>query len=114
MAKKRMRYMELKRDIDKVLGRTLSFDPYQSHLKRMENENTINKEHTGRRGKPVWYSLTKEVLDQIQIGILGAGNRQEIFRSIYEKILFYDFFKRLQLLAVDRLRATGFSEVNGP
>jgi DNA-binding transcriptional ArsR family regulator len=79
-------YLELKRRIEELLNRTISFDTYNVHLRKMLKENILNKQDDGKRGKHVFYSLTEEAKKQIQLNLLGVNPEQIIFRRIYEKL----------------------------
>ena len=95
-------YLELKRRIEELLNRTISFDTYNVHLRKMLKENILNKQDDGKRGKHVFYSLTEEAKKQIQLNLLGVNPEQIIFRRIYEKLFFYDVYhKSLNIISTE-------------
>jgi hypothetical protein len=85
-------YLELKRRFEESLNRTISFDTYNVHLRKMLKENILNKQDDGKRGKSVFYSLTEGAKKQIQLNLLGVNPEQTLFRRIYENLFFYDVY----------------------
>lgn len=103
-------YSGLKEKVNEVLGWNLSHDVYSPHLKVMQKEKILHKNSTGQRGKKVFYALTGEAIKRIQLEILGDDTNQQIFKTIYETILFYDFiFNFYRLLLVVLREPDGFT-----
>jgi hypothetical protein len=108
LKEKKLTYSNLKRNLNKAVGRTLSYEPYQHHLDRMLKDNTLKKESSGQNR---YYSLTGQSLGQLHLKILGNGKKQDIFKLIYEKILFFDFFERVKWFLLDYLERPGFVRI---
>lgn len=84
-------YLELKDKIVKHRGKTMSFETFNFHLKKMLKEKILKKDDMGR-GKKVFYSLTEDAKKQRHLNILGVNPQQLLFRRIYEKLFFYEIY----------------------
>src|ERR687888_431353 len=84
-------YLELIDRVVKLRGKTMSFETFNFHLKKMLKENILKKDDKGR-GKQVFYSLTEDAKKQRHLNILGVNPQQLLFRRIYEKLFFYEIF----------------------
>jgi hypothetical protein len=84
-------YLELEDRVVKLRGKTMSFETFNVHLKKMLKENVLKKDDRGR-GKQVFYSLTEDAKKQRQLNILGVNPKQLLFRRIYEKLFFYEIY----------------------
>jgi hypothetical protein len=82
-------YRELKRKIEKRLQKTISFDVYNLHIRKLLKANILGRDHAGKRGKKVLYSIADEAKRQIQLKLI-AHPKKSIFRKIYEKFFFYE------------------------
>src|SRR6266496_4558581 len=91
-----MTYLDLKRRIERSLdpikhfepqytngkprnikrARTISFETYNLHLEKMIRENILEKRDSGKKGKPVFYSLTKQFKKQVMLNTLGLSPKQ--------------------------------------
>jgi DNA-binding transcriptional ArsR family regulator len=94
---KSMIYTGLKEAVGVAIGRrTLSFETFQNHLSWLqENHIIIKKADINREKNRVWYSLSEHAIRKTQINILMDNEQREVLKFIYEKILVYDFFKRV-------------------
>src|SRR3954468_19012352 len=84
-------YLELEDRVVKRRGKTMSFETFNFHLKKMVKENVLKKDDRGR-GKQVFYSLTEDAKKQRQLNILGVNPNQLLFRRIYEKLFLYEIY----------------------
>jgi DNA-binding Lrp family transcriptional regulator len=82
-------YRELKRKIEKHLQKTISFDVYNLHIRKLLKAKILGRNHAEKRGKKVLYSIPDEAKRQIQLKLI-AHPKQSIFRKIYEKFFFYE------------------------
>lgn len=78
--------------------RKLSSRDFSKILAIMVEENQLTKIDTGKRGTRVYYSLTGHSKEKHELKILGEGERYEKRRQIYHLLLYYDVFKRNNLV----------------
>jgi hypothetical protein len=91
-------FLDLKSKTDKHLRRTISFETFNSHLKRMANQKIINKQDNGR-GKTVLYSLSRIARRKEELNLLNSADEANLsFKRIYEKIFFYEAYHRPLIL----------------
>jgi hypothetical protein len=77
----------LKRKIERALGRTINTRTYSDHLKRMVTDNLLKKNDTGERGKEsVFYSVTEEAEKRLKLGILRVEPKHELFKDIFTNL----------------------------
>jgi hypothetical protein len=67
----------------------MSFDVYNLHVRKLLKAKILRRDQAGKRGKKVPYSIADEAKRQIQLKLI-ARPKQNIFRKIYEKFLFYE------------------------
>ena len=84
----RMSYLKLKGEVEKVIypkqdDHYLSKSVYKFHIDQLLKDKVLHKEDDGKRGKEVYYSLTKAAKKKRQINILGIDSNQILFRNIY-------------------------------
>jgi hypothetical protein len=106
-------FLELKKRVERSLSRTLSFQTYSDHLKKMIKDKILNKKDTYERGKPVFYSLSDDAKRQRQLNLLGVSPKQILFRNIYEKIFFYEIYHTpLKVIGSEQELDRFLSEIN--
>ncbi len=88
----RISYLTLKDRVEKLLGRTLSFDTYNNHLRRMQAENIISKEDKKERGKKVFYSMTEQAKKQQRLDLLAVSPKQPYSEVFMKKYSFLRYF----------------------
>ena len=104
---------DLKRRVEKTLGRTINPKTYYDHVQKLKDENVVHKRDTGARGiASVFYSLTEEAEKRRQLKLLRTDPENELFKKIYANLLFkgitepeiycYDLDKLLSDLHVTR------------
>jgi DNA-binding HxlR family transcriptional regulator len=64
-------YRELKRQIEKRLRRTLSFDVYDLHIRKMVKARILRKHPARRRGSKILYSLSNAAKEQIPLKLIA-------------------------------------------
>lgn len=83
----------------KDLAKTPSKSTFSSLLREMVNNSYVKKSVEDRSNlkiKMEYYELTNEARKMLQLNVLRMGDKQEIFKKIYEKILMMpDFFDKL-------------------
>jgi DNA-binding PadR family transcriptional regulator len=83
-------------------------------LTKMADDTYLTKlvdEKSKRMLKETKYELTEDARKLLQINILRIEDKQTIFKRIYEKILFYDFFKRVHTRVLQVLQQPGFLRI---
>lgn len=83
-------YLKLKRNIDKYLSKNISFDTYNHHIKELQMSNMLTRNGTGKRGHPVFYSLTEEAMLGKRLKILSTNQGVHLRLRIYGKLVFYE------------------------
>jgi hypothetical protein len=80
---------DLKKRIERTLGRTINPRTYYDHLQMLQDENIVYKRDTGERGKKsVFYSLTEEAKKRRQLKLLRTDPDYDLFKKIYANLLF--------------------------
>jgi DNA-binding PadR family transcriptional regulator len=80
-------------------------------LKRMVDDGYLGKvvnEKSKLTLKNTNYQLTEDARKLLQLNILRIEDKQVVFKRIYEKILLYDFFKRVHKRVLQVLEQPGF------
>ncbi len=92
-----MTYTGLKEAVGAAIDRkTLSFETFQTHLTILQKEHLlVKKADINREKNRVWYSLSENAIRKLQMSILVDNENGDSLKLIYEKILAYDFFKRV-------------------
>jgi hypothetical protein len=83
-------YLKLKRKIDKYLRRNTSFDTYNHHIKKLQMSKLLTKNSSGKRGEPIFYSLTEEARLGKRLKILYSTKFVDLRLSLYGKLFFYE------------------------
>lgn len=89
----RMSYLKLKGEVEKIIypkqdHRHLSKSVYKFHIDQLLKDKVLHKEDDGKRGKEVYYSLTKAAKKKRQLNLLGIDPKQTLFRQIYADLFF--------------------------
>lgn len=79
---------ELKYQIEKLLGRTISPDTYSAHMNNLIIEKILVKDDKGR-GKEILYSLSGYGKKLKELKLLRTDQEQEKFKEIYANLFFY-------------------------
>jgi hypothetical protein len=101
----------MKRKHSKPTQYTPSRTQLSDILKKMVADSYLTKlvdEKSNRMLKETKYELTEDARKLLQMNILRIEDKQPIFKRIYEKILFYDFFKRVYTRVLQDLQQPGF------
>lgn len=96
-------YTELYTKLNEKRERRISDRDFSKALADMVQAGELKKTDTGRRGAKVFYSLTDLSKEKHQLLILGEGEAFEKRRQIYHLILYYEVFKRTDLLTKNQL-----------
>ena len=85
------------------IGRKISSRDFSHILVEMVQGDELYKEETGGRGTKVYYSLTEYSKKKYQLKILSEGEKYEKRRQIYYLLLYYDLYKRDNLITKNHL-----------
>ena len=99
-------YTDLYKKLNENKDRKLAHRDFSKILSTMVEENLLAKTDEARRGTRVYYSLTEQAKQKHQLKILGEGEKYEKRREIYHLLLYYDVFKRNNLLTKIQLNKT--------
>ncbi|MFZ0511543.1 MAG: hypothetical protein WAM14_08050, partial [Candidatus Nitrosopolaris sp.] len=78
---------EMKLEIEKSLGRKISYDTYSAHIKRVVKEKDLIKYDTGERGKKsVYLSLSEGAKQRRDLRILKVHPERESLEKIYANL----------------------------
>lgn len=83
-------YLELKRNVESLLGRHLSSETFNKHMMRLFNQGWMSRLDSHKRGKPVKYSLTMSGRKRYSLSLLASPNAKDI-AHLYSLILFFEF-----------------------
>ena len=80
---------DLKRRIEETLDRKIKPKTYYNHLNRLVNDNVLNKNDTGVRGKQsVFYSLAEEAKRRIELNLLRVFPGYGTIKHMYFYLIF--------------------------
>ena len=79
---------QLKRQVEKILGKTILPKTWSTHLSKMRMEDYLIKEDTRERNKKVFYSLTERAKQLRDLNILRTEPEHLVFRQIYANLFF--------------------------
>ncbi|WP_148687519.1 hypothetical protein [Candidatus Nitrosocosmicus hydrocola] len=96
-------YNELFRRLNENREENYSRRDFNNVLREMVEKGELTKEDTPKKGIKVFYSLTTDSRKKHQLKILGEGREFERRREIYHLLLYYDLFKRSNLLTKNQL-----------
>lgn len=96
-------YTELYTKVNEKRERRISDRDFSEALADMVQAGELKKTDTRKRGTKVFYSLTDLSKEKHQLLILGEGEAFEKRRQIYHLILYYEVFKRNDLLTRNQL-----------
>jgi hypothetical protein len=85
------------------LGHGLSHRDYNSHLVKMKEENIIYSQKIKGKKKSEYYCLTKIANKLYRLKILGIGKEYERRLSLYHLIIYFEAYKRGQILTSAQL-----------
>lgn len=103
MENKHETYTTLYKKLVDHLGRKLSHRDYTSHLTRMIEEKIIYKQEIEGKKLSQYYVLTESARKQYQLRILGSGEEYEKRLSLYHLLIYFETFKRGQILNDNQL-----------
>jgi hypothetical protein len=99
-----MHYREIHEGVTNLLNTALSHRKFGQHLGYMVNEKLLYREDpTGKRGSKVYYSLTEKAKRKSRLKILGIDEKVEKRKSLYRLLLFFEAYKRRDLLTERQL-----------
>jgi DNA-binding transcriptional ArsR family regulator len=78
---------ELKYQIEKLLGRTISPDTYSVHINKLMREKIVKKDDKGR-GKEIFYSISEYGKKLKKLKLLRTDQNHEEFKEIYANLFF--------------------------
>jgi hypothetical protein len=95
---------EVYRSVVDLLGHPLSQRQFCKYIDNMMLEKLLNKsDPKGKRGSKVYLSLTKKGSRKHHLKILGTDKLIERQKSLYQLIIFFQAFKRSELLSKRKL-----------
>ena len=101
---RRMHYRKIHRGVANLLGNRISYRKFEEHIEYMVKENLLFKDDpTGTRGSKVYFSLTEKAKRKNALEILGIDKRVQRRRGLYQLLLFFEAFKRRDLLSKRQL-----------
>jgi hypothetical protein len=97
-------YTVLYRQLAESLGRKVSHRDYSSHLSLMVLDGLLGTEKGEEKKILKRYFLTEKARKMFQLKILGIGSEYEKRLSLYQLLIYYETFKRGQVLTDDQLK----------
>jgi hypothetical protein len=97
-------YMVLYKQLAESLGRKVSHRDYSSHLSLMVLDGLLGTEKGEEKKILKRYFLTEKARKMFQLKILGIGSEYEKRLSLYQLLIYYETFKRGQVLTDAQLK----------
>lgn len=96
---------EIHRNVERILGYSISDNKLRNRLSGMVNDNLLNKyDETGKRGTKVFYSLIEKGKRKHQLKILGTNTEVQKRKNLYQLVIFFEMYKRGSLLTKRQLQ----------
>jgi hypothetical protein len=96
-------YTALYNEVNRNLGRKVSRRDYSSNLAKMVQEKILDTKAINDKKKFKCYFLTEKARKMLQLNILGIGREYEKRLALYQLIIYFETFKRGQILTDSQL-----------